>query len=309
MKKISLVTSLYLLSLSLMLNAENIAEHTSNKQTFKGYDIELIEQCGVQSPAPSEYAYVVMHDEVNTLRGWSHVKKNKENGEYASLQLSDKDYEISKAQYQPDASCNGVKTQKGVLVFKYSDWDRQHSNGFEPKFFDKRLALGNIDKIILELKINSADTTLPTIEQLHARYDQYLTKEQFANFDNAKVNLGISIWEASALNQSIPSLNADMFVEIDQERYFDQWIRITIPVSTMNYFTELSYIPTPAYKDDYKELAIKGLRLNPENLQGNQVRNYLQDQWSADIPETFKEISLNIKSIQLIVKDNSVGYF
>ena len=308
--KFALVTAALLLSsLSLSVIAGDETEFVSTKQSFKGYDIELLENCGVQTPEPSKLAYVVMHDQINTLRGWSHVKKDKENGEYSSLKLEDVDYAISKQHYQQDESCNGVKTQKGVLVFKYSDWDRQHSNGFEPKFFDKRLALGNIEKIVLELKINSADTTIPTLEQLHATYDKYLTEEQFADFDNAKVNLGISIWEASALNQSIPSLNADMFVEIDQQTYFDKWLRITIPVESMNYFTELSYIPTPANKDDYKELAIKGLRINPENLKGNQVRNYLLDDWSYDIPETFKEISLNIKSIQLIVKDNDVNYF
>ena len=250
-----------------------------------------------------------MQGESNTLRGWSHVRKDKENGEYKTLKLEDQDYKISKEHYKIDDSCNGEKTHKGVLVFKYSDWDRQHSNGFEPKFFDSRLALGNIEKIILDIKINSADTDLPTLDLLHERYDQYITKEQFADFDNAKVNLGISIWEASALNQGIPSLNADLFVEIDQEKYFDKWIRFTIPAQSMNYFTEMSYTPTAANKGDYKDLAIKGLRINPENLKGNQVRNYLLDEWSAEIPETFKEISLNIKSVQIIVKDNDVTYF
>ena len=284
------------------------AEYTSDKQQFEGYSIELINNCGVDVPAISPLAYTIMQDDKNTLRGWSHIFKENESGEFADVKLENEEYKISKTQYKADESCNNVKTQSAVLLKKHSDWDHQHAKGFEPKFFDKRLMLSNIDKVVMDIKISEEGTSIPTIAELQKAYGDILTQEQLMTLDQGKVNLAVTIFEAMALNQGISSLNADTFIEIDQTKYFDKWIRITIDVDKMNYFTELSYTATPADAADYKDLAIKGFRLNPENNSGNVVRNFITDTWSKDIPELFKEMNVSIKKIEILVKDNDVTY-
>jgi len=284
------------------------AQYTSDKQQFEGYSIELINNCGVDVPNISPLAYTIMQDDINSLRGWSHIRKNNGSEEFTAAKLEDEDYKITKDHYLIDKSCNDVKTQSAVLLKKHSDWDHQHANGFEPKFFDKRLMLSNIDKIVLDIKLHKEGTSIPTVEDLRKAYGEILTKEQLMTLDQGKANIAVTIFEAMALNQSISSLNADSFIEIDQEKYFDKWIRITINVDKMNYYTEISYNATPADRDDYKSLAIKGLRLNPENNTGDVLRNFITDSWSKELPELFKELNISIKKIEIIVKDNKVMY-
>ncbi|BCE02284.1 hypothetical protein [Marinicellulosiphila megalodicopiae] len=296
-------------SIALSAQADQMgAEYTSDKTQFEGYSIELINNCGVDVPNISANAYTIMQGETNTLRGWSHIRKASDSGEFANVKLEDSDYEISKKQYLENDSCNDVKTHNAVLLKKHSDWDHQHANGFEPKFFDKRLALGNIDKIILDIKINKVGSSIPTVKELTDAYSEYLSKEQIATLDKGKVNLSVAIFEATALNQSMASLNGETFVEIDQDKYFDKWIRVTIDAAKMNYYTELSYTPTDADPADYSDLAIKGLRLNPENNTGDVLRNFITDAWTKQHPELFKEISISIKKIEILVKDNAVTY-
>ncbi|MCJ8313749.1 MAG: hypothetical protein HRU38_16695 [Saccharospirillaceae bacterium] len=284
------------------------AQYTSDKQQFEGYSIELINNCGVDVPNISKLAYTIMQDEKNSLRGWSHIRKNNGSGEFSAVKLEDDDYKISKDHYQVDESCNNVKTQGAVLLKKHSDWDHQHANGFEPKFFDNRLMLSNIDKIVLDIKLHKEGTSIPTLKDLKNAYGDILTKEQLNTLDQGKANIAVTIFEAMALNQGTSSLNADKFIVIDQDQYFDQWIRITIDADKMNYYTEISYHATPANKDDYKDLAIKGLRLNPENHTGDVLRNFITDSWTKELPELFKELNISIKKIEIIVKDNSVTY-
>ena len=167
--------------------------------------------------------------------------------------------------------------------------------------------LSNIDKIVLDIKLHKEGTSIPTIADLQSAYGEILTKEELNTLDQGKANLAVTIFEAMALNQGISSLNADTFIEIDQNKYFDKWIRITIDADKMNYYTELSYNATPADKDDYKDLPIKGFRLNPENNTGNVLRNFVPN-WSKELPELFKEMNISIKKIEILVKDNKVMY-
>jgi len=296
-------------SIALMTQAGQMgAEYTSDKEQFEGYSIEIINNCGLDVPEISPLAYTIMQGERNTLRGWSHIRKNHESGEFANVKLEDDAYKISKKQYLNDESCNNVKTHSAVLLKKHSDWDHQHANGFEPKFFDNRMKLSNIDKIILDIKLNKKGTSIPTVEELQNAYGEILTKEELMTLDRGKANVAVTIFEATALNQGISSLNADMYIEIDQKKYFDKWIRVTIDAEKMNYYTELSYTATPANPEDYKNLAIKGFRLNPENNTGNVLRNFVTDTWSKDMPELFKEMSYSIKKIEILVKDNAATY-
>ena len=89
-------------------------EYTSDKAQFEGYSIELINNCGFDVPAISPNAYTIMQDDKNSLRGWSHIRKDNGSGEFTAAKLEDDDYKISKDNHLVDESCNQVKTHSAV---------------------------------------------------------------------------------------------------------------------------------------------------------------------------------------------------
>jgi len=283
------------------------AEQQGKPVQFNGYSIAMLNNCGANGDNASilKNAYSVFNRDKNnnkkSLTGWNHIKNDKD-VEFKGIKLSAEQYQISPERFNVDKSCNGVKTQKAILVKKYSTWQHQHANGIETYLSDPHLLLANIKKIVLDLKINQNHSSIPSNTLLHKAYGKYLSKSQFATFDNSKVNLGITLFETGASNQATSSLNVDKFIEIDQQKYFDQWIRISIPVTEMNYYRELNYAATPVEYNQTKKALITGFRLNPETLNGKVLRNYLGDNWTEEHPKLFKEISISIKDIYIILK-------
>ena len=247
--------------------------------------------------------YTVLNGERNTLDGWNHVQKAKPDHEYSSLRLDDAAYDISKAHYKADQSCDGALVQDAILVLKLSDWTRQHSNGIETILDSNTVLFGDVSHVMLDIRVNTKGTYILNDQQLRKRYGKYLSDEQFAQFDQGKVNLGITLFEDGSLDQSSESFNLEYFLEIDQDIYADQWLRVLMPLTAFNAYTEKEYQATAQDFNDYNKVSIKGFRINPENSHGKQLRNLLGDAWSEDIPETFKEASISLRRIEFLSID------
>jgi len=111
------------------------------------------------------------------------------------------------------------------------------------------------------------------------------------------------LFEDGSLDQSSESFNLEYFLEIDQDIYADQWLRVLMPLTAFNAYTEKEYQATAQDFNDYNKVSIKGFRINPENSHGKQLRNLLGDAWSEDIPETFKEASISLRRIEFLSID------
>jgi len=244
--------------------------------------------------------YTVLNGERNTLDGWNHVQKAKTDYEYSSLRLDDTAYDISKSHHKADQSCDGALVQDAILVLKLSDWTRQHSNGIETILDSNTILFGDVSHVMLDIRINTKDTYILNDQKLRERYGEYLSDEQFAQFDQGKVNLGITLFEDGSLDQSSESFNLEYFLEIDQDIYADQWLRVLMPLTAFNAYTEKEYQTTAQDFNDYNKVPINGFRINPENSHGKQLRNLLGDAWSEDIPETFKEASISLRRIEFL---------
>ena len=247
--------------------------------------------------------YTVLNGERNTLDGWNHVQKAKPDHEYSSLRLDDTAYDIRKARHKADQSCDGALVQDAILVLKLSDWTRQHSNGIETILDSNTVLFGDVSHVMLDIRVNTKGTYIINDQQLRERYGEYLSDEQFAQFDQGKVNLGITLFEDGSLDQSSESFNLEYFLEIDQDIYADQWLRVLMPLTVFNAYTEKEYQATAQDFNDYNKVSIKGFRINPENSHGKQLRNLLGDAWSEDIPETFKEASISLRRIEFLSID------
>ena len=178
----------------------------------------------------------------------------------------------------------------------------QHVNGIEPQLAENELSLKDINSIVLELKVSKEGSNIPASEEIAALYGELLNEEQLAQLDSNKINFGITIFEQGFNDQSTASFNANIFLELDQAEYFDQWVKITIPAASLNYFTEQNWAPTAIDAADFAETKILGLRINPETQIGKVVRHSIADTFEASNPtEAFKELNVSIKTVEFIL--------
>ena len=118
--------------------------------------------------------------------------------------------------------------------------------------------------------------------------------------DRGKVNLGITLFEEGALDTSSESLHLELIVTIDQDLYFDQWVRVIAPISDFKAYFEKDSVRSGVDSSEHQAKNIGGFRINPETSHGNQLRNLLGANWSEHLPERFKEISLSFRRIELL---------
>ena len=242
--------------------------------------------------------YTVLNEKRNTLKGWNHI--DVDNDEFKTLQLSNKSYQISSEQFVPDTECSNSKVQNAVLVAKLSDWTRQHANGFETVIDVDNITFSNISHVMIDLRINQDKTNIANVDLLYERYGKYLEKEKFNILDKGKANLGITLFEDGALDQSTASLNAQYFLEIDQQEYFDQWLRFLVPINEFDVYQEKEYTKIHDTIVNNPETLIHGFRLVAETSQGKQLRNLLGDNWNESLTETFKEVSISLRRIEFL---------
>jgi hypothetical protein len=260
--------------------------------------LQVLEDCN--EPVSLPIIYTVLDKGRNTLDGWNHVDTAKPNGEYSLLKLGNSEYRISKDHYQSDESCDGIKVQNAVLVMKLSDWTRQHSNGFEAIVENRDIKFGDITHVLMDIRINSEKTEILDYDALKNRYKEYLGEDQFEQFDQGKVNLGITLFEEGALDQSSESLSADIFLEIDHDIYADRWLRVIMPISEFSAYAEKNYDTSKRDIQSFASTRVNGFRITPENSKGKQLRNLLGSAWTKEIGETFKEMSISLRRIELL---------
>ena len=274
--------------------------NTTNEDVTISSDYTITEiQCGAAETSATN-RLTLFDSQTNRLYGWNHIIDGAK--EFDGLQLAAADYKVSAANGQIDPACANNTVFQVILVKKYADWDRQHLNGIEPQFLYEGITFGQVESIVLDLKIDSQMSSLLTSPELETFYGEYLTQEQLAEWDTGKVNLGITLFEKGFDNQSTPSFTGTIIVEIDPKQYADQWVRITIPAENLTYFEEMNYSPTPANLADFANNTILGLRINPETKNGLVIRSYLQDEFDDTVPEHFKEIALTIAKVDILLK-------
>lgn len=65
-----------------------------------------------------------------------------------------------------------------------------------------------------------------------------MKSQQRAELDNAKASFAITLFQAGALNQSSKSLNTELLLELDKNKYIDQWLKFVAPTNDFDFYTE-----------------------------------------------------------------------
>lgn len=277
------------------------SEATLAATSYTNYSVAEIENCGVNISAATktfavfaDYDGGVQNQSLSSLNfsGWNHAT-NGSTTEWTKLKHPGATYNFS-TNAKVNDSCNGADTMNIVLLKKVADWDHQHSNGFERNVLSYGYKFGDIENLVLDVKINSAKTTIPSVDSLKTTYASYVTGATVDAMDSGKVNIGITLHDGG-------NLNAAIIVELDQNTLKDKWVRVTIPMKNLKFYSEVNYVRTDKTLADLSNVVIKRGLFVAETRTGSVLRGNINS-WSTSVPETFKEMDLSFKKIEFQLK-------
>jgi hypothetical protein len=288
-------------SSSVFSSAAAGSEMTLAAMSYNNYTVAEIENCGLNiSAANKTFAFFADYDggvqnqSLSSLNfsGWNHAT-NGVASEWTNLKNSGATYNYS-ASAKVNDSCNGTDTMNMVLVKKIADWDHQHANGFERNILAHGYKFGDIESLILDLKINSAKTSIPTVAAIKTTYASYVNATTVDALENGKVNIGITLHDGG-------SLNAAIIIELDQTALADKWVRVTIPMKNLTFYSESNYVRTNKTLAELSNVVIQRGLFVAETNSGAVLRGNINP-WSTSVPETFKEVDLSFKKIEFELK-------
>ncbi|HSD05938.1 hypothetical protein [Flavobacterium sp.] len=280
------------------------SQHTESTQKlidYKSYSVARIDNCG-QSTAADSKTFSLFPGSNNGVKNqsfsdlnfsnWNHTT-NGNATEWSNLKMDGSNYNFSDS-VKVDSSCNNAQTFHMILLKKIANWDHQHSNGFECNILAQGYKFGDIENIVFDLKINSAKTNIPSISSIKTTYAKYVSNAVVDALDEGKINIGITLGDNT-------NLNASIIIQLDQEDLSDKWIRVTIPMNKLAFYQEINYKKTPKTQEDLRNVVINRMLIVGETKSGSTLRGNINS-WNNNIPETFKEMDLSFKKIELQLK-------
>ena len=292
-------------SSSLASSSSVPSESTLSATSYTGFSVAEITDCGlnINEPSPDDYESIIGDYETGTqnqaltsISGWNHTT-NGSTTEWVNLSHSASTYNFSSTTVA-NADCNNVDTLNMVLVKKIADWDRQHANGIEKTINPAGTKFGDVENLIVDLKINSDKTLIPTVTSLKDIYvPTYVNETTINNLESGEVNIGITLYDGFGTTV----LSGTRVIELDQTALADKWIRVTIPIAELKFCSTTNYNCTTKTLANLSDTVIDGIRFVAETKSGLVLRNSIST-WSSTTPETFKEVDLSIKKVEFQLK-------
>lgn len=268
---------------------------------YSAFTVAEIENCGVNISA-REKTFPIFADydtgaqnqtfaSTNTS-GWNHTT-NGSTTEWVNLKHPGSTYNFGTTA-AVNESCNNVDTMNVVLVKKIADWDRQHANGFERNILAHGYKFGDIQNLVIDLKVNSAKTSVPSVEALKTTYAPYVNAATVEALDEGKVNIDFTLHDGA-------NLYGKTIIQLDQTSLSDKWVRVTVPLNKFTLYEEINYNRTNKTVEDVSNTVISRILVVGETKKGAVLRGNIAN-WSANVPETFKEMDISIKKIEFQLK-------
>ncbi len=293
--------------------ASSVAASNESTQTavnYTDYSIAKIDNCGVGIAAVdktfnvfADYDGGVQNQSLSSLSfyNWNHAGTTNTPpipNEWANLIYAPSTYNVPNSA-AVNSSCSDVDTINVVLVKKVANWHRQHSNGFGRTITSFGQKFGTIKELVFDVKVNSAKTKTYTPAELKALYSSYLSDASVVDtMDAGKVNLGITL-------ETSNNFRAAIAIEIDQSLYADQWVRVTIPMSSLHYYEDINYQSSPRDASLFADLVINNVLIVGETRSKAVLRSDIAgwtDTSPTPPPEYFKEMNISFKKIELQLK-------
>ena len=227
----------------------------------------------------------------NHFSSWNHIATPLQ-AEYLKSQIDN--YQATWL-VTDEPTCANTSILQMTLIKKLANWDQQHVNGVEFKNLGNAdITFERIQFISLDLKINRQNTFIPSPLAIQKKYQQLAPSKLIDALDKGKVNLGLTLYEKNDTN--LIDHKASVIFEIDQNTLSDQWLRINIPASHLQFYVEQNYQKTPQKQTELTGFLVNNLVLVAETSSGSVLRK-IATHWSSDIPELYKEVGVSLRNV------------
>lgn len=223
------------------------------------------------------------------------------------------DYNLGNNRISQDSNCNNRSIHTGTWLKKLRDTDGQHSNGFNTGL---NRSVGDIKSIVIELRINSNKTDVPSVSDLGSLYGATLSGQGgVTNLDGGKVAFGLTLNNPDANDNST---RGEVYFEVDQDVYADQWVRVTIQKDDLYFWTGAPWVKEAVSLSNANSANAATIYLNPETkgsgpaeTYGSVVRNiYGYEAWPSldnKPEEDFKEVNISIRTFEVRYEESGGG--
>lgn len=253
---------------------------------------------GAACSEPDPAAFVVYDSRSGPVRGWSHIVTQPE--AFPLLASEKSKYAVDLRSMVADGSAAVPSIFRTVLARKMSDWGQQHANGIEPVFFDRPMLVGEVQSVIIRLKLNTEDSSIPALGQLLEHYEGILANEEVESLDNGRPCLGLAFVGEGYGDQGVESLKAVYSLVFDPASDFDKWMEVEVPLLDFTFGFEKDYSLREVARSKVFERRFVGFRIAAETTGGGVARNILGERWEESVPELYKELSVSLERIETI---------
>ncbi|BCE03254.1 PKD domain-containing protein [Marinicellulosiphila megalodicopiae] len=273
----------------------------SSRANFDVYDIQ---NCGKNQVMKSGNRFVVNGNGVR-FGGWSSPNDNSTDKSAFIGYLRSADFSVYNManDYNGFADdCNNVRTLNDILLKKFNMWGNQHPTGIQLWINDNKMRMADIDTVVVDMRINSALTVLPTMQEIKNTYAGILTSAQVEDMDDSEyhanliLNLGRNPGENEGENQALVDLH---FTRND----LDKWMRVRIPIEKFRTYYTLNYQDQSRSLAQLANLTVGVVTFMGETKTRKVAQNYGVNNIES-IPKLFKEMPIEIKSIELSRQEN-----
>lgn len=264
----------------------------------EGARIEMLseENCSFDTGVDPSLSFPIYDSRDGPVKGWSHIVTDP--SAFPLTALDNGRYAVDGTSMESDENCPEQPVFRTVLVRKMSNWGQQHANGIEPVFFDRPIRVDELESVTLLIKFNSADSRVPSREELREHYGAYFTEDQIEGLDAGLACIGLTFMGDGYNDPSEESLTLQFFLTLDPDTDFDRWLSVAVPMDAFSYGFEKNYEVKSVPQSKVRDRELVGFRINPETTGGIVSRNYMGDAWDDSIPELYKEMSISLARIE-----------
>jgi len=252
-------------------------------------DIYQINNCGT-NPLTNADVYKVMDGQTLQMGNakWNHI--NSMSGPWDGITQSPSAYNIANGYNSTANNCQMQQSMTNILVKKYGDWDQQHANGFNinvqntPTFAD-------IETLVMDVYVDSANTVLPTLDEVKQVYGGLMTNQQIEEMDDGDIHFDVQL-------QSTGAFAASVDLKLTRND-LDKWLRVEIPVRDMDLWENVNYVREPREWVTMQSMPVNAVSFMAETANRKVYRHYASNFNVNTAPKLFKEESIELKRIEL----------
>lgn len=258
-------------------------------------NIVMIAKANCDSDFSSQSDDFIALDNINERTSfWNHIANFP--NEFSTVKSTQKNYQLQQLNTK---SCYQSSTQAITLVKKISDWNRQHGNGVEFQFAEKKLSFSSFKFFNIRLKLEMKHSYLPNKKTIKAALSPLVNNEVLAELDDDKAYLSFSFYGDNHAKNDIATFYGEIIMTIDPKLYGDTWLDIRIPFSLFSYSSQMYYKKQAMALSQLQQEKLNGLLITAETKYGTTLRHYLLDDFPEKAPEILKEIAIEIEQVLL----------